>query len=131
MNVTGSIFGKDIGLIIRKAVHDGTPELARDEVERVIDRTPILTGALRDDVEGDGNTDPSSDELAYIRSGTQNQLAEWNRVYVQYQEGPDLGVTTWTNAPHQMYAQVGTTDIPALEAWALSRLSIAASLIGD
>ena len=126
MNVVGSIIGKDLGFIIRKAVHDGTPELARDEVERVIDRTPLLTGALRDDVEGDYVLDPSSDELAHIYSGTNNQLAEWNRVYVQYQEGPDLGVTTWTNAPHQMYAQVGTTDIPALEEWASSRLSVAA-----
>lgn len=127
MNVTGSIIGKDLGFIIRKSVHDGTPELARDEVEVVISRTPLLTGALRDDVEGDGNTDPDSDELAYIRSGTNNQLAEWNRVYVQYQEGPDLGVSTFTNAPHQMYAQVGSTDIPALEEWASSRLSIAAT----
>lgn len=47
-----------------------------------------------------------------------NQLAEWHRVYAAYQEGPPLGLATWTTGMHQIFARIGTDDQPDIDAWA-------------
>jgi hypothetical protein len=90
-------------------------ELADLEFYNISARTPVRTGALLSDLQEQANV--SNSILAYIFFGTSNQLDEWDRVYVQYQEGPPLGASTYTNPARQMVTLSVTEDIPAIEAW--------------
>jgi hypothetical protein len=90
-------------------------ELADLEFYNISARTPVRTGALLSDLQEQANV--SGSILAYVFYGTSNQLDEWNRVYVQYQEGGLLGAPTYTNGPHMMVFRALTEDIPAIEEW--------------
>lgn len=81
-------------------------------------RTPVLTGALVSAEKYTANTmNPGSKDMVVFYASDSEQIAQWKRVYVAYQEGGSLGKPTYTNAPHEMYAKIQTDDIPLIEAW--------------
>lgn len=92
-------------------------EIGDPVLKNIENRTPKLTGALREDEDwkplgGQGG-------LLQWYVGDTWQLAEWGRVYAKYQEGPPLGTTGYTRGPWQMFEKVATDDLPAIEQWAL------------
>jgi hypothetical protein len=103
---------------VNAALHLHSPELATDELQRVRDRTPYLTGALRSAAEARSYQGATSRQLVKIWYSDEPQLFEWNRVYVAYQEGPPLGLSTYTNPPRLMLQQAPAVDTPAIQAWA-------------
>lgn len=111
-------FGQDWWGAVSGALYEGGDELGAIEQFNVSKRTPVDTGALLTDVSYQApGTGSGSGLLAYIYADDTNQLDEWNRYYAVYQEGGLLGLSTYTNAPHEMFAQIMTTDIPAIEEW--------------
>jgi hypothetical protein len=95
-------------------------ELADLEAFNIAARTPIRTGALVSDITEQSNL--SDTILAYVYFDSTNQLDEYNRVYVQYQEGGVLGLPTYTNPPRLMVASAVTDDIADIEDWGNSVL---------
>ena len=106
---------EDLAGEMEDALRLNAGDLADLEAANIGARTPIRTGALVSDIEEQANV--SGTILAYVYFGTTNQLDEWNRVYVQYQEGPPLGNWTYTNGPRNMVALAVTEDIEAIEDW--------------
>jgi hypothetical protein len=108
-------FSKLDGAEAMKALHDAAPEIASEVISHIRERTPWLTGALREDEDsklGNGSL------LVTWYAHTDAQTSEWGRPYGQYQEGGALGASTYTNGPHEMFARVATDDRGAIEAWA-------------
>ena len=103
------------------ALRNASPELAATLQSTVEDRTPVRTGALKEDVLSRSYTGAVSGtrsvKLVDVYSGEEWQLGEWKRVYVAYQEGGILGLPTYTNAPHEMYARIATDDTALIQAW--------------
>jgi hypothetical protein len=98
-----------------ESLHDEADEIARTIMERIKDRTPRWTGALRGDEDyklGSGRS------LVTWFVNPDYQLTEWKREYDIYQEGPPLGLETYTRGEHQMFFQVSTTDLPLIAEWA-------------
>lgn len=97
-------------------LHAHADDIAEEIETRIEDRTPEDTGALKEDetytVSG------SATELVMWYVGTGYQEAENHRYYAPYQEGPPLGLSTYTNAPHQMYFRATTDDLPIIKEWA-------------
>jgi len=132
---------EDFGLIVRmpkfdeldgskamQVLHDHAGEIAQEVEQRIEDRTPEDTGALKEDETyelGQGN------ELVKWYVGSGYQLAEWHRVYSVYQEGPPLGLQTYTPGEHQMYFRVTTEDIPLITAWAQNLVDQAADAMAE
>lgn len=114
---TGQIIGQDVEATIRQSLHNHAQDLIDLEVPLIRARSPYLTGALRDDIKGLPYT--TGDDIALLYADNAAQLAQWGKVYAPYQEGPPLGLSTWTNPPHQMFASVLTEDIPVIEQWAV------------
>jgi hypothetical protein len=111
------------------ALRAAADQLTELEVFNISARTPVRTGALLADVTGETNV--TSDILSYVYFDTANQLDEYNRVYVQYQEGGILGASTYTNPPRLMVASAVTDDIPDIEQWGNQALTDwAAVLLG-
>lgn len=109
-------------------LHEGADELGKLEQFNVMSRTPVLTGALQSDVSykvGNGN----DSLIVEVYSDTTEQLAEWDRVYMLYQEGGALGLSTYTNGPHEMYARILTDDVDAIRTWGEFYLQVAADKI--
>lgn len=98
-------------------LHEGAEMLGELLQFTVSSRTPVDTGALLADVSFDASYPPDSNNLVRVYSDTTEQVAEWDRVYMLYQEGGLLGLETYTNAPHEMYGKILTDDIPAIEEW--------------
>jgi hypothetical protein len=105
-------------------------DLADIEGFNIAARTPVRTGALQSDITEQANV--SDTILAYVYFDTANQLDQWDRVYVQYQEGGILGMKTYTNPPRLMVASAVTEDIPAIEKWGNDVLTawVANGLVG-
>jgi hypothetical protein len=105
------------------ALHAHAPEIAAIINRRIEARTPRDTGALIEDeaytVPGAGAT------LVTWFVGDDYQVAEWGRVYSAYQEGPPLGLSTYTPGEHQMYNRVGTDDLDIIGAWAQGVIELA------
>lgn len=100
-----------------QALHDHASELGSVLYQLVQDKTPVLTGALKSDMTFIANR--GGDELVWVFAAGGNQLYMWGREYVQYQEGPPLGVSTYTNPPRQMFLQTAEGDgFAATETWA-------------
>ena len=140
MSVSGSAFfdppipegllTSDLAAEMEDALRAAADDLTQLEVFNITARTPIRTGALAQDLTG--QTNPSADILSYVYFDTENQLDEYDRVYVQYQEGGVLGLATYTNPPRLMVASSVTDDIPAIEAWGNQALTDwAAALLGE
>ena len=103
-------------------LHDGSDELGQLILYKVSSRTPVDTGALLADEYYVAHPNPDDKVLAEVLEGTEEQLAEWGRVYDVYQEGGALGLATYTNAPHEMFGRVLTDDIPDIETWGVKWL---------
>jgi hypothetical protein len=110
-----SWFGQDWHKTIIEELFRATDELGRLEQYNVSARTPVDTGALLADVQYTAYS--SGTTLVDVFADDEEQLAEYNRVYALYQEGGALGLSTYTNAPREMFAKVLTDDIPAIEKW--------------
>ena len=118
ITITGNqIFGMNLDATIRAKLHENTPELSDLLVFLVSEKTPVRSGALLGSITGIPYTD-DGDDLAYVYADPGPQLDQYNRVYAPYQEGPSLGLSTFTNAPHQMFARTGTDDLPLIAEWA-------------
>jgi hypothetical protein len=107
---TGYIMGMDIWATIDEQLHAHSPELGQTLVPLVQDITPVRTGALQSSVTYEAYPDPQGygagqSDLVFVYAEDAEQLAAWKRVYVQYQEGPPLGLRTYTNPPRQMFLQ--------------------------
>lgn len=116
---------------ILEVLHANADELGQLEQQSIRDRTNRETGALKLAEKYDLFTDPHDPNLVFLYADEAEQLAEWNRVYVQYQEGGTLGLPTYTNPPHEMFAQVLTTDQLQIELWCAETLAKAFEIIAD
>ncbi len=103
---------------VQAALHGNSAVLALEEAQRVRDRTPVLTGALRSSVDYRNYPKRTSKQLVKVWYEDEPQLFTWKRVYVDYQEGPPLGLSTYTNAPHQMLYRAEAEDAGAIQQWA-------------
>lgn len=115
---TGIITKMDMWATIDEQLHEHSPEIGQIVADLVKARTPVRTGALEMDITFDAYMDTGDDDIAWITAPGEEQLAEWNRIYVAYQEGPPMGLDTYTNAPRLMFMTTSETDgPPAVEAW--------------
>lgn len=121
-----NFFREDWYDVIVGQLHAGQSMLGELLVFTVSSRTPVDTGALQADVSWENG---SGDEIGTVYSAQTEQLAEWGRVYELYQEGALLGLSTYTNSPHEMYAKVLTDDVPAIEDWGNQWLQRGADLM--
>lgn len=116
-------FKQNIEQTLVEELHKGTPDLREHEMQLIIGRTPILTGSLALDTSGDAYD--SGDVLVELYPASEEQLAEYNRVYVQYVEGGILGAQSdKIDHPSLMYIKVTTDDVPDIEAWGYTQLDI-------
>jgi hypothetical protein len=104
-------------------------EIAAEIEQQIEDRTPVDTGALKEDETYEVNR--GGNELVHWYVGDAYQLAENKRVYSAYQEGPPLGLSTYTNDPHQMYFKVTTDDLPLITDWAQRMVEQAAEQMAE
>lgn len=103
------------GKAFMSGLHDHSDEIATEVLHRIEDRTKVDTGALKEDETyklGRG------EELVTWFVGEDYQIAENKRYYAPYQEGPPLGLSTYTNDPHQMFFKVTTDDLGLIADWA-------------
>lgn len=124
--------GMNKGATIAEQLHDHTPDLGTALVPLVQAKTPMLTGALESDMTFEAYTSPMSapdegdDDLVYIYAEGSQQLAAWNRIYVQYQEGGPLGLPTYTNPPREMFLTTAETDgLVVTTEWAMEWIEYA------
>jgi len=110
------------GAALLNALRFNSPDIAAQIEDRIRERTQRMTGALAESITGQAYTSTVSGNrtvmLAMWYANDDPQLSEWNRVYVQYQEGPPLGESTYTNPPHQMFEQVEIEDLGLIQTWA-------------
>jgi hypothetical protein len=114
-NIPAGLLSANIAGEMEDALRLHAGELADIEFANVSARTPVRSGALLQDLQEQANVSDSI--LAYIFYDTTNQLDEYDRVYVQYQEGGILGMATYTNPPRLMIFSALTDDIADIEAW--------------
>lgn len=128
---TGFIMGMDIWATIDEQLHEHSPELGATLAYLVEDLTPVLTGALQSSISHEDYPDPQGygvgeSDLTWIYAADAPQLAAWNRIYVAYQEGPPLGLSTYTNPPRQMFLTVGEGEgVVQSEEWAVRYCQLA------
>lgn len=122
-------FGQDWRKTIFEELFRATDELGQLEQYNVSARTPVDTGALLADVQYTAYHEGKT--LVDVYADDEEQLAEWGRVYALYQEGGALGLSTYTNAPHEMFAKVLTDDIPAIEKWGNDALQKGVDRLGN
>lgn len=107
---------------IMNALRKASPVLVEKLLPIIRARTPRDTGALREALEGKAYPSEVSgnreSQLAQFWYDDQPQIDEWKRVYAPYQEGPELGLSTYTNEPRRMLQQIGTTDQDLIDQWA-------------
>lgn len=105
-----------------RVLREHIDEFSAEEVARIQERTPVRTGALQEDAT---YTVGSGDTLAsYFYSGDYEE-AEWHRFYAPYQEGPPLGLSTYTNGPYLMLSSADPLDTGAIGDWATRTLKAA------
>jgi hypothetical protein len=96
-------------------------EISASLVGAVQDITPVLTGTLRDSAtwySGDGNKDGQQYILGWVEYDPDQQVDTYNTVYSYYQEGPPMGLETYTNPPRQMLAKTAGGDgMVFVQAW--------------
>lgn len=117
LTMPGAFKQQNWELTVREELHAGSDELGQLLLFKVSARTPVDTAALLSDEYYKAYPNRDSDNLAFIGVGDENQMDEWGRFYALYQEGGALGLATYTNAPHEMFARILTDDIPDVEAW--------------
>jgi len=110
------------GAALLNALRFNSPDIAAQIEDRIRERTQRMTGALAESITGVPYTSAVSGArsvmLAKWFANEDDQLSEWGRVYVQYQEGKPLGEHTYTNPPRQMFEQVEIEDLGLIQTWA-------------
>lgn len=106
----------DRGALMR-ALHRRTPTLAPELETDLRGRTPKRTGALREAASSRANRS-AGPTLVTLYYDDEPQVVEWHRVYVAYQEGPPLGLATYTNGPRHMLYDTPEHDGERIETWA-------------
>ena len=91
-------------------------------------RTPENTRTLIDSIKGETNPDKDTIMRIYTDSGVQAS-GPWHRVYAQYQEGPPLGTTTYTNSPRQMFFRAVSDDATQIATWAYTTAQMCVNVI--
>lgn len=120
MTYNVDFIGMDIEGTINEQLHLNSPQITDVLLIRIYDRTPEDTGALKSSLTGVANVDhPDDPLLSYLYANDQEQLDEWGRIYVAYQEGGALGLPTYTNPPREMFAKVMTEDLNDIAGWAV------------
>lgn len=115
---TGMIMKMDMWATIDEQLHEHSPEIGEIVQWLVKQKTPVDTGALMGDVTYDAYLDTGDADIAWITTNTGEQIAAWNRIYVAYQEGPPMGLDTYTNLPRLMFMRTSEEDgPPAVEIW--------------
>lgn len=115
---TGGIIGQDVNATIEAILHTAAPQLGDEMVPLVQAKTPVETGALQADVTYETYA-TGDDDLLLVYSDTGEQIAAWDRVYVEYQEGGPLGLATYTNDPRMMYLLTAEGDgLVLTQSWA-------------
>ncbi len=124
---TGGIIGQNIDKTIAVTLYAHSPELGDTFLHLLRPITPFLTGALVSDLTYDAALTPAGltgssgkDEILSVFALGFDQLAEWGREYVQYVEGPPLGLPTYTNQPRHIFIDTAEGEgLLATEVWAL------------
>jgi hypothetical protein len=118
--VTETIFAlSQVDPVLNHELHAKAPELGVILGGLVQDKTPVLTGSLRDDVTYEAAYSDSDPQLVLIYTSGVHQTETYKRAYVTYQEGPPLGEHTYTNPPRQMFLLTAEGDgRDAVEIWA-------------
>jgi hypothetical protein len=116
-----AIFMQNVGKTIDYQLHLAAPLLGYSLVDTIVERTMIDTGALQSSITFDDFTsDLDNPELLFLYANEAEQIAQWGRVYVKYQEGGALGMPTYTNAPREMFAKVLTDDLEIIADWGIA-----------
>lgn len=109
---------------IMSALRQASPQIGEEIADRIRDRARpyIRRGALYDSIDYLPYTGgvSGSREVNLVRwyADDAPQINDWGRVYAEYQEGPPLGKTTYTNDPRHLFYGVETDDAPAIQDWA-------------
>lgn len=106
----------DIGKRIIENWHKHARELGQPLGSIIASRTPVLTGALQSSVTPE--FPGAGDTLIHIFFDATPQLDAWERIYDTYQEGPVLGLSTYTNPPRRMLQQTDPDNLPMIKSWA-------------
>jgi hypothetical protein len=102
---------------IIQAWRDKAQEIADIEHRNIKGRTPEDTGTLAGSLTESLNPNPQT--IAQVYTDPEYQLAgPWHRVYAQYQEGPPLGHSTYTNAPRLYVYDILADDMDTIREWA-------------
>jgi len=131
LTAPGHFLNTDWEETVLEELHAHADELGQMELQSIRGRTNVETGALQADETYDVYADPQDPNLVFLYTDDANQLDTWNRIYVQYQEGGALGLPTYTNPPHEMFTQVGTTDLLQIEVWCAETLAAAFERIAN
>lgn len=108
---------KNVQMAVYEKLHDEADQLGEELVPLVQDKTPVDTGAL---VSSITYFPLSGQEILEVYAASGPQMAQWSRYYVYYQEGPPLGLATYTNGPRQMFLQTAEGDgLAATESWGM------------
>jgi hypothetical protein len=86
--------------------------------QRTLDRAND-TGALASSVTGQAYGDAKNGTIIAVWFNNAQQYAEWGRYYAPYQEGPPIGLSTYTNAPRHMLFDAQTEDAGQIHDWAV------------
>ncbi len=110
------------GRAVLDAWTEHAQELADELNRRIRDRTPVLTGALQSGVMAIGGIDHGYPQRTLLEAffDPAPQIATWKRQYDVYQEGPPLGLPTYTNPPRWMLRRTDPDDLPLITEWAVS-----------
>jgi hypothetical protein len=115
---------------LRAALKQNALSLANQIQPRIDARTYVDTGALQSAMTYDLDSDPDTNLLVKFYADPGPQEAQWGRVYLPYQEGPPLGLSTYTNPPRQMLYGVGTEDLGIIQTWAEETLQNKVNSLG-
>lgn len=107
--------GLDYAMLV-KLLRFHRAEIGESILAKIEGRTPVLTGALKEDEAYRAYGGSGGILQWYV--GSEYQLAEWGREYAVYQEGPPLGTTGYTHGPYQMFEKVTTDDLDEIGEWA-------------
>lgn len=119
VTITGPIIHQDMWATVERELHLQAPELGVILVSLVREKTPVLTGALQSSITAIANPPGDRANLLEVFPADDEQLITWGRIYAPYQEGPPLGLSTYTNEPRQMFQLTADTDgLAATEIWA-------------
>lgn len=95
-------------------------ELLAIEIANVTQRTmerAYDTGALASSVTG--NVGSGHPNLVSVWFNNAQQYSQWGRYYAPYQEGPPIGLSTYTNEPRHMLYDSKTDDVSQIQQWAV------------